>query len=79
MLNLYSFYVKLLYNDIQFQHIKSLYKLYKKDKTILDCFNNFYFSEINNGNIVFTCIFKIYNKGIDKGETFHNYMFLIVW
>ena len=76
MLNLYSFYVKLLYNDIQFQHIKSLYKLYKKDKTILDCFNNFYFSEINNGNIVFYMHFlKYIIKELDKGETFHNYMF----
>lgn len=76
MLNLYSFYVKLLYNDIQFQHIKSLYRLYKKDKTILNCFNNFYFSKINNSNIVFYTNFLMYIiKELDKGETFHNYTF----
>lgn len=60
MINLYSFYVKLLYNDIQFQHIKSLYRLYKKDKTILNCFNNFYFSKINNSNISFYTNFLMY-------------------
>lgn len=76
MFNLYSFYVKLLYNDIQFQHIRSLYKLYKKDKTILNCFNNFYFSEINNSNIVFYMHFLMYIiKELDKGKTFHNYTF----
>lgn len=76
MLNLYKFYVKLLYNNIQFKHIKSLYKLYKKDETVLNCLNNFYYSEINNSNIVFYTRFLMYIiEKLDKGETFHNYVF----
>lgn len=76
MLNLYNFYVKMLYNDIQFNHIKSLYRLYKKDKTVLNCLNNFYYSEINNSNIVFYTRFLMYIiEKLDKGETFHNYVF----
>lgn len=76
MYNLYNLYVKLLYNDIQFKHIKSLYRLYKKDKTILNCFNNYRLPNINNSNIVFYTHFLEYIiNELDKGETFHNYVF----
>lgn len=76
MYNLYNLYVELLYNDIQFKHIKSLYRLYKKDKTILNCFNNYRLPNINNSNIVFYTHFLEYIiNELDKGETFHNYVF----
>lgn len=76
MYNLYKLYVELLYNDIQFKHIKSLYRLYKKDKTILNCFNNYRLPNINNSNIVFYTHFLEYIiNELDKGETFHNYVF----
>ena len=76
MYNLYNLYVELLYNDIQFKHIKSLYRLYKKDKTILNCFNNYSLPNINNSNIVFYTHFLEYIiNELDKGETFHNYVF----
>lgn len=76
MYNLYKLYVELLYNDIQFKHIKSLYRLYKKDKTILNCFNNYRLPNINNSNIVFYTYFLEYIiNELDKGETFHNYVF----
>ena len=76
MRNLYNLYVELLYNDIQFKHIKSLYRLYKKDKTILNCFNNYRLPNINNSNIVFYTHFLEYIiNELDKGETFHNYVF----
>lgn len=76
MYNLYKLYVELLYNDIQFKHIKSLYRLYKKDKTILNCFNNYRLTNINNSNIVFYTHFLEYIiNELDKGETFHNYVF----
>lgn len=76
MYNLYNLYVELLYNDIQFKHIKSLYRLYKKDKTILNCFNNYRLPNINNSNIVFYTHFLEYIiNELDKGEPFHNYVF----
>lgn len=76
MYNLYNLYVELLYNDIQFKHIKSLYRLYKKDKSILNCFNNYRLPNINNSNIVFYTHFLEYIiNELDKGETFHNYVF----
>lgn len=76
MYRLYNLYVELLYNDIQFKHIKSLYRLYKKDKTILNCFNNYRLPNINNSNIVFYTHFLEYIiNELDKGETFHNYVF----
>lgn len=76
MYNLYNLYVELLYNDIHFKHIKSLYRLYKKDKTILNCFNNYRLPNINNSNIVFYTHFLEYIiNELDKGETFHNYVF----
>lgn len=76
MYNLYNLYVELLYNDIQFKHIKSLYRLYKKYKTILNCFNNYRLPNINNSNIVFYTHFLEYIiNELDKGETFHNYVF----
>lgn len=76
MYNLYNLYVELLYNDIQFKHIKSLYRLYKKDKTILNCFNNYRLPNINNSNIVFYTHFLEYIiNELDKGESFHNYVF----
>ena len=48
----------------------------KKDKTILNCFNNYRLPNINNSNIVFYTHFLEYIiNELDKGETFHNYVF----
>lgn len=53
-----------------------MYRLYKKDKTILNCFNNYRLPNINNSNIVFYTHFLEYIiNELDKGETFHNYVF----